>query len=113
LHQIDPIYVYFNVSDLDLARLVQVVQGIPGQGADKKWPVSMGLPLEEGYPHQGQLDFPQAVSRPDRHLLMRSLSQSGGKCRAFTPGYACPLRPGPLSLCLKQRSPPTSRARMC
>ncbi len=74
MNQIDPIYVYFNVSDLDLARLVQVVQGIPGQGADKKWPVSMGLPLEEGYPHQGRLDFASAsLTATTGTLLMRGV----------------------------------------
>ncbi len=74
LNQIDPIYVYFNISDLDLARLMQVVQGIPGQGADKKWPISIGLPLEESYPHQGQLDFASAgLTATTGTLLMRGV----------------------------------------
>lgn len=74
LNQIDPIYVYFNVSDLDLARLMQVAQGIPGQGADKNWPVSMGLPSEESYPHQGQLDFASAgLTATTGTLLMRGV----------------------------------------
>ena len=32
LSQIDPIYVYFNISDLDLARLLKSTHGIPGPG---------------------------------------------------------------------------------
>jgi RND family efflux transporter MFP subunit len=81
LNQIDPIYVYFNISDLDLARLMQVVQGIPGQGADKEWPISIGLPLEEGYPHQGRLDFASAgLTSTTGTLLMRGvLPNPGGK----------------------------------
>jgi RND family efflux transporter MFP subunit len=57
INQVDPIYVYFNISDLDLARLLKVTGGIPGPGAAKKWPVYAGLPSEDGYPHQGHLDF--------------------------------------------------------
>ena len=57
LSQIDPIYVYFNISDSDLARLM-------GQGdwraaatrADKR-PISMGVLQEKDYPHKGVLDF--------------------------------------------------------
>jgi RND family efflux transporter MFP subunit len=74
LHQIDPIHVYFNISDRDLARLIQVVQGIPGQDADKKWPISVGLPLEEGYPHEGRLDFASAgLTSTTGTLLMRGV----------------------------------------
>jgi RND family efflux transporter MFP subunit len=74
LNQIDPIYVYFNISDLDLARLMQAAQGIPGQGANKKWPVSIGLPSEEGYPHQGQLDFASiSLTSTTGTLLMRGV----------------------------------------
>lgn len=57
LSQIDPIYVYFNISDLDLARLLKSTRGIPGPGDARKWPVFAGMPSEDGYPHQGYLDF--------------------------------------------------------
>jgi RND family efflux transporter MFP subunit len=57
INQVDPIYVYFTISDLDLARLLKSTGGIPGPGAAKKWPVYAGLPSEDGYPHQGHLDF--------------------------------------------------------
>jgi RND family efflux transporter MFP subunit len=74
LNQIDPIYVYFNVSDLDLARLMQAAGGIPGQEADRKWLVSIGLPDEKGHPHQGQLDFASISLTPTTGtLLMRGV----------------------------------------
>ena len=57
INQIDPMYVYFTISDLDLARLLKSTGGIPGPGAAKIWPVYAGLPSEDGYPHQGHLDF--------------------------------------------------------
>jgi RND family efflux transporter MFP subunit len=56
INQVDPIYVYFNISDTDLARLLKDTRGIPGPGA-QRWPVFTGLPNEEGYPHRGHLDF--------------------------------------------------------
>jgi RND family efflux transporter MFP subunit len=57
MSQLDPIYVYFTVNDLDLRRLMGETGGIPGQTRFKKLPVLVGLPNEEGYPHQGYLDF--------------------------------------------------------
>jgi len=57
LNQIDPINVYFSISDADLARLANSIGGIPGQGKTRKWPVSVGLIKEDGYPHQGEIDF--------------------------------------------------------
>jgi RND family efflux transporter MFP subunit len=57
LNQIDPIYIYFTISDLDLTRLMKSTKGIPRQAEAEKRPVFVGLPSEEGYPHQGELDF--------------------------------------------------------
>jgi RND family efflux transporter MFP subunit len=72
LNQIDPIYVYFTISDFDLARLMKSTHGLPGQADAKKWPVAVGLPKEEGYPHQGYLDFAAINVTPTTGtLLMR------------------------------------------
>jgi RND family efflux transporter MFP subunit len=81
LSQIDPIYVYFTINDLDLARLMKSTQGTPGEIQTKKWPVSIGLPDEEGYPHQGQLDFASISLTPTTGtLLMRGIfSNPAGK----------------------------------
>jgi len=57
LDQIDPIYVYFTISDRDLVRLMKSARGIPQQAEADKRPVFAGLPSEAGYPHQGELDF--------------------------------------------------------
>jgi RND family efflux transporter MFP subunit len=74
LTQIDPIYVYFTVSDLDLARLTEEAHWKPGQDDAKKWPVTVGLPNEEGYPHQGYLDFAAINVTPTTGtLLMRGI----------------------------------------
>jgi RND family efflux transporter MFP subunit len=74
INQIDPIYVYFNISDLDLARLLKVTRGIPGPTDGRKWPVHAGLPNEDGYPHQGYLDFAAInLATTTGTLLMRGV----------------------------------------
>jgi RND family efflux transporter MFP subunit len=74
INQIDPIYVYFNISDRDLARLLERTRGIPGPSDARKWPLHVGLPGEDGYPHQGHLDF-AAISLASNTgtLLMRGV----------------------------------------
>jgi RND family efflux transporter MFP subunit len=74
INQIDPMYVYFNISDLDLARLLNSTGGIPGPGDARKWPVHAGLPSEAGYPHQGYLDFAAiSLTTTTGTLLMRGV----------------------------------------
>ena len=57
INQIDPIYVYFTISDLDLARLMKEANWIPGKARTKAWPVYMGLPGEQGLPAPGSARF--------------------------------------------------------
>ncbi len=74
LNQIDPIYVYFTVSDADLARLMGSMHGLPGQAGTKKSPVFIGLVGEEGYPHEGRLDFAAtSLTATTGTLLMRGV----------------------------------------
>ncbi len=91
INQVDPIYVYFNISDLDLARLMKRTLGIPGQADVPKWPVFAGLPNEEGYPHQGRLDFAAiSLTTTTGTLLMRGIfSNPDGK---ILPGLYAKVR---------------------
>ena len=79
INQIDPIYAYFNISDLDLARLLKRTNAIPGPA--QTWPVFAGLPSEEGYPHRGKLDFAAiSLTTTTGTLLMRGvLSNADGR----------------------------------
>ncbi len=98
MSQIDPIYVYFTVSDTDLARLLQSSHGIPGVAS--KWPFSAGLVGEEGYPHQGQIDFTAiSVSNSTGTLTMRGV----------LPNRAGSIMPG---LYVRVRVPAESRMAM-
>ncbi len=74
VNQIDPIYVYFTISDLDLARLMREAHWTPEQANAKKWPVFAGLTSEEGYPHEGRLDFASiSLTSTTGTLLMRGI----------------------------------------
>ncbi|HMK50752.1 MAG TPA: efflux RND transporter periplasmic adaptor subunit [Thermodesulfovibrionales bacterium] len=81
LTQIDPIYVYFSISDMDLARLMALSRGLPGHATSQKWPVQAGLVKEDGYPHEGNLDFSAtSLTANTGSLLMRGvLSNPDGK----------------------------------
>ena len=81
INQIDPIYVYFNISDQDLARLRKRARGIPGASDSRNWSVRVGLPGEDGYPHQGHLDFAAiSLTTTTGSLLMRGIlpNRDGG-----------------------------------
>ena len=74
VNQIDPIYIYFTVSDLDLARLMKEAHWTPGKTEAQKWPALAGLTSEEGYPHQGRLDFASiSLTSTTGTLLMRGI----------------------------------------
>jgi RND family efflux transporter MFP subunit len=74
INQIDPMYVYFNIADIDLARLLKSTRGIPGPTGAQKWPIFAGLPNEEGYPHRGSLDFAAiSLTTTTGSLLMRAV----------------------------------------
>ncbi len=101
ISQIDPIYVYFTVSDLDLARLMGEARWNPAEARAKSWPVFLALPEEKGYPRQGRLDFASISLTPTTGtLLLRGIfSNRDGK---ILPGiYArvrVPLKAGPALL---------------
>lgn len=101
VNQIDPIYIYFTVSDLDLARLAKEAHWVPGKTDAQKWPVLAGLTSEEGYPHQGRLDFASiSLTSTTGTLLMRGIFPNpDGK---ILPGlYArvhVPVKKGPALL---------------
>jgi RND family efflux transporter MFP subunit len=74
LSQIDPIYVYFTISDLDLARLTGESHWTPGQALARTLPVHVGLPNEKEFPHKGTLDFAAISLTPTSGtLLMRGI----------------------------------------
>ena len=58
IDQIDPIYVYFTINERDLLRVIERQKPTAGTTIDqRRIPVYFGLANENGYPHEGRLDF--------------------------------------------------------
>ncbi|MCP0912976.1 MULTISPECIES: efflux RND transporter periplasmic adaptor subunit [Legionella] len=58
IEQIDPIYVYFNLNELDLIKLREAAKAHGFKPAEiTKIPVYVGMQNEANFPHQGKLDF--------------------------------------------------------
>jgi RND family efflux transporter MFP subunit len=58
IDQIDPMYVYFTINERDLLHVIERMRRSPAPTlAERNIPVFVGLSTEEGYPHEGRLDF--------------------------------------------------------
>ncbi|MGA9753716.1 MAG: efflux RND transporter periplasmic adaptor subunit [Desulfobaccales bacterium] len=55
--QIDPLYVYFTMNERDLLDITQTTKESVGAVIRKDVPLYLGLANEDGYPHNGYLDF--------------------------------------------------------
>ncbi|MEA1833930.1 efflux RND transporter periplasmic adaptor subunit [Methylobacterium durans] len=90
--RVDPLYVYFNVSE---QQVLLVKQNLAKQGRTlgdvSKIPVEIGLQDETGYPHAGHLDYvaPQ-VDPSTGTLLARGLFENGQ--HALMPGLFVRVR---------------------
>lgn len=69
INQIDPIYAYFNINELDLLRVTGKPQ--EPESTDKpQYPIYLGLANEQGFPHQGYLDFAAISLSPTTGTLL-------------------------------------------
>jgi RND family efflux transporter MFP subunit len=57
VNQIDPIYVYFTISEKDLLLIIEKTGEPIQQATREKWPVYFTLAREKSYLHKGILDF--------------------------------------------------------
>lgn len=58
INKIDPIYVYFNISEQDLLRIRSEKPAVNQGGArPPDVPIAVGLANEAGFPHQARLDY--------------------------------------------------------
>ena len=98
----DPMYVYFNLNERDLLRLMTMyrqrvkVKGYnPEEESDARAeiPVFLGLANEEGYPHKGIADFAESgVDTGTGTLQLRGVFQNPGKSPVLVPGLFARLR---------------------
>jgi RND family efflux transporter MFP subunit len=72
--QIDPIYVYFTISEIDLNKVIKRSNRSVGQAEKLNLAVWLGLSADNGYPHAGHLDFTAITVTPTTGtLLMRAV----------------------------------------
>ncbi len=59
IEQIDPALAYFSINERDVLRVraAALAHGVPITGQAPRAPVYVGLQTEQGYPHEGTLDF--------------------------------------------------------
>lgn len=70
IEQIDPIYVYFTINERDLLRVIARQKPASGPPIEqRRIPVYFGLANEDGYPHEGRLDFASANVAPTTGTL--------------------------------------------
>ena len=86
INQISPLYTYFTISESDLGKLLGEGHFTPGRTYTQKWPVFMGTLNEEGYPHEGLIDFASISLTPTTGTLqMRGIfSNPDGRIMAGT-----------------------------
>jgi RND family efflux transporter MFP subunit len=70
IDQIDPIYVYFTINERDLLRIIERMKRNPAPAlAERNIPVFFGLSTEDGYRHEGRLDFASISVAPTTGTL--------------------------------------------
>jgi RND family efflux transporter MFP subunit len=70
IDQLDPIYVYFTINERELLRVIERHKPTAGTTiAQRHIPVYFGLSNEDGYPHEGRLDFASVNVAPTTGTL--------------------------------------------
>ena len=89
---LDPVYVTFNVTEKDVLRFRAEARRRGLTPADlKQFPVEVGLQTEDGYPHQGMLDYAApTVNQSTGTLAVRGVVPNPD--RVLLPGYFVRIR---------------------
>jgi RND family efflux transporter MFP subunit len=92
INQIDPIYTYFTISEIELLRVRKLQQEAGGGDyRTRPVPVYAGLANDQGYPHEGRIDFAGITVDPSTGtLLLRAVFPNAD--RAVLPGLFVRLR---------------------
>ena len=87
INQIDPIYAYFTINERDLLR-IRAERAKAGQsGPPTDQVLELGVANEDGFPHQGKLDFAAISLTPTTGTL---------ELRGIFPNPDYKLLPGPV-----------------
>jgi multidrug efflux system membrane fusion protein len=83
---LDPIYAYFEGDEQTYLKYVRLArEGSRPLSRDVRNPIYMGLANEEGFPHQGYMDFVDNQLNPQTGTI-RARAVFSNKDRLFTPG---------------------------
>jgi RND family efflux transporter MFP subunit len=101
--QLDPIWVWFNLSERDIqkVRAFMAQRGVTAADLVNKVPIEVGLQTETGYPHRGVLDYAAPnVDQSTGTLQVRGVFVNAKK--SLLPGYFArvrvPMAPEPALL---------------
>jgi RND family efflux transporter MFP subunit len=100
--RLDPMYVYFNLNERDLLRLMTTYrEAIKSQGYNPdaesdvraEIPLFLGLANEEGYPHEGVYEFADSsVDTGTGTIQLRGVFENPGPAAVLVPGLFTRLR---------------------
>ena len=89
---VDPMYAYFDVDEHTVLRVRQLIrEGKAESARDGELPVWLGLANEEGFPHQGTINFVDNQVNPKTGTL-RVRGVFPNKDEALSPGYFARVR---------------------
>jgi RND family efflux transporter MFP subunit len=92
LVSVDPMYVYFDMDERTVLRVRQLIrEGKASSAREAEWPVSLGLAIEEGFPHRGTINFEDNQVNPKTGTL-RVRGVFRNKDEALSPGLFARVR---------------------
>ncbi|MGH7515911.1 MAG: efflux RND transporter periplasmic adaptor subunit [Gemmatimonadales bacterium] len=89
---LDPVYVYFEGDEQTYLRYGDLARaGARPSSRDTRNPIQLGLANEQGFPHQGYVDFVDNQLNPETGTI-RARGVFSNKDRVFTPGLFARLK---------------------
>jgi RND family efflux transporter MFP subunit len=89
---VDPMYAYFDLDERTVLRIRQLIrEGKARSAGQTSWPVALSLATEEGFPHQGTIDFEDNQVNPKTGTL-RVRGVFPNKDEALSPGFFARVR---------------------
>jgi RND family efflux transporter MFP subunit len=92
LVSVDPMYVYFDMDERAVLRIRQLIrEGKARSASQTRWPVALGLAIEQGFPHQGTINFEDNQVNPKTGTL-RVRGVFPNKDEGLSPGLFARVR---------------------
>jgi RND family efflux transporter MFP subunit len=89
---VDPMYVYFDMDERTVLRVRELIrEGKARSTRDSEWPVALGLATEEGFPHEGTINFEDNQVNPKTGTL-RVRGVFANKDELLSPGLFARVR---------------------